>query len=219
MSKWEYLLSLPMIVYINFKLLPFMQAIKLPIIVSRYVKIKALKGKIVFNTPIKFGLIKFGIGGSGTAFYKITVIEHFGTIYCNGKVQFGGGCQICTVDKDSKLILGNNIIFTGECHLVSKKSIIIGDNTIVSWNTQIMDTDFHDIFDENGNVINKDLKIEIGKHVWISSKVTILKGTKIADNVIIAAGSIISGILENENSIYTGLPIKQIKSKIYWGSK
>ena len=79
-----------------------------------------------------------------------------------------------------------------------------------------MDTDFHKILDKNNNLLNKDLDIIIGDNVWIASKVNILKGTNIPNNTVISSGSIIKGILDEENCIYTGLPIKILKSNIIW---
>ena len=45
---------------INFKLLPFKQAKKMPILIFGSVKIGDLSGKIIFNCPIKIGLLLFG---------------------------------------------------------------------------------------------------------------------------------------------------------------
>lgn len=64
--------------------------------------------------------------------------------------------------------------FTGESHIVASEKISIGSDSIVSWNTQILDTDFHKIY-VNGCVTNENEEIIIGNHVWIASGVTILK--------------------------------------------
>ena len=145
-----------------------------------------------------------------------TVIENNGIIYLGNNVKIGGGCQICTVSKNSRLEIKKNVSITSESHIIASKNISIGNDSIISWNTQIMDTDFHKILDKNNNLLNEDLEILIGNNVWIASNVNILKGSNVPNNTVISSGSIIRGFLYEENCIYTGLPIKILKSNIIW---
>lgn len=146
-----------------------------------------------------------------------SVIENTGLIEFGDGVCIGGGCQICTVNKNSELILGNKVSVTSECHICCAKKIVIGAKSIISWNTQIMDTDFHDIR-LDGKLINKDADVFIGKSCWIASRSCILKGTFLADNVIVASNSTISGEVLESNVIVMGLPVKVLKKMLVWGS-
>lgn len=83
-------LGLPKTVFLNFRLLPVGQALKLPIWCTHRTMFKSLKGNVVINSPIKTGMIRFGFGGSGTAKYYSSVIENNGKIVFNGKSNFGG---------------------------------------------------------------------------------------------------------------------------------
>ena len=47
-------------IYINFRLLPFTQAIRLPIVIYGKTKILSLRGRCIIHAPIKFGMIQFG---------------------------------------------------------------------------------------------------------------------------------------------------------------
>lgn len=58
--------------------------------------------------------------------------------------------------------------------------------------------------------------IIVKNHVWIGAKSTILKGTKIVDGSVIGAGSLCTGLLSDEKSIYAGQPAKLIKKNINW---
>ena len=44
-------------------MLPFRQAIKMPIVVSRYTYFYSLSGKIELKSPSRFGMIRFGYFG------------------------------------------------------------------------------------------------------------------------------------------------------------
>lgn len=216
----EIMLGLPKSIVFNFSQLDFNAAVRLPILVSYRTKFKSLKGKIHIEGQCKTGMIRIGLNGtgSGTAYYKPVVIENNGIIVFQGKVSIGGGCQLCTVRKDSKLIVGDKSKFMGECHLVAASLVTIGKDCAISWDTQIMDTDFHHIYGQDGKLLNMDKPVAIGNHVWIGSHSIILKGTALPDEVVIAAGSIISsGSFDiSEGTVLTGLPTRVLKKNIKW---
>ena len=96
-----------------------------------------------------------------------------------------------------------------------KKEILFGKDCLLAWDIDIMDTDFHKVT-QLGSIVNADRKIEIGNHVWIGSRTTLLKGTLILDNIIIAASSLVRGKLTENDSIYAGNPAKLVKNGVSW---
>jgi acetyltransferase-like isoleucine patch superfamily enzyme len=79
----------------------------------------------------------------------------------------------------------------------------------------ITDTDFHAI-QQNGEQINPDQPIIFGDRVWIGMRSTILKGAKIANDIVIGANSLVAHNLNQTHSIYAGQPAKKIKDDISW---
>ena len=78
-----------------------------------------------------------------------------------------------------------------------------------------MDTDFHRLLsNESRQQINIDRSVVIGNHVWIACKSTILKGSNLPDNSVIAAGSTICKNFIGSNSVYTSLG--KIRDDITW---
>lgn len=55
-----------------------------------------------------------------------------------------------------------------------------------------MDHDAHDIFDNYGSKINEDKAVALGNHVWLGSNSTVLKGTQLSADTIVAANSIVT---------------------------
>ena len=103
----------------------------------------------------------------------------------------------------------------GECHLVAANAIEIGTDCAISWDTQIMDTDFHKIYSED-ELINKDKKVCIENHAWIASHVTVNKGAIIPDDCVIASHSLINSKIYEKGILIAGVPGKCLKTSINW---
>ena len=61
----ELVLGIPKSIYVNFRYLPFKQAVRFPILVSNCCKLMTLHGKIRIEAPIKTGMIMLGVGAYG----------------------------------------------------------------------------------------------------------------------------------------------------------
>ena len=152
----------------------------------------------------------------GTSNYDIGILELNGTIELNGNVSLGGGCRICTVNENSILKFGKDVVITGNCHIVATDNISIGDNVLISWNVQMLDSDHHKIYNETNTIINKNKPINIQKKVWICSNVSLLKGANIPKNSIVESGSIVNKSFKDENILIINNEIK--KKNILWKS-
>jgi acetyltransferase-like isoleucine patch superfamily enzyme len=204
-------------IYFNLKYLPFKQAIRFPILISSKVSLRKVSGKIIFNCPIKTGLIQIGFDKVGIFDHKYSrsIWEVYGTVIFNGNAIIGHGSRICVLDGGT-LTIGNNFSITAESSIITSTEVSIGNDCLISWDVLIMDTDFHKILDENDAVINPPQSITIGNKVWIGCRSLVLKGSAIPNNCIIGANSVLSTSLLNENSLYAGIPTRYIKDKIKW---
>ncbi|MEQ8470495.1 MAG: acyltransferase [Marinoscillum sp.] len=133
-----------------------------------------------------------------------------------GKVILGNRVAIWSVFARSKLIVhhggalivGNYSRING-VHISVKQSVIIGRNVRIGPYSLIMDSDFHDI--NHRECSGKSKSIEINDDVWIASNVTILKGVKIGEGSIIAAGAVVTRSVEPYTMV-GGVPARPIKS-------
>ncbi|MGG3709623.1 hypothetical protein ABES27_14835, partial [Heyndrickxia coagulans] len=80
----------------------------------------------------------------------------------------------------------------------------------------IMDTDFHKIITHTNETINSNKEIIIKDKVWIGCRCTILKGTIVEKGNVIAANTVISGIVNHQNSVIGGNPNRLLKNNIKW---
>ena len=181
-------------------------------LIARGVQFKCLKGKIELENK-KIGIVRIGYPSLGTKNDSTTK----GTINISGKLLLRENVSIArgaSIDCGENGILEiGSLMMTGDTKIICKKNIKIGNNCMISLGGYIMDTDFHDIY-KSGNIINYDKPISIGDHCWIGMNCTILKGSSLPNNSIIAAGSTVTKKLEKENCIYFNNEI--IKEDVEW---
>ena len=181
------------------------------------------KSKILVYRQTKVGLVKSG---------KIVVERGYFRVGRNWERENYLNSTL-KIDKSAKLIIHDSFCFYSGCHIsVNTNAILeigsgfannnvsidcfrnikIGNGVVISTGTMIRDSDNHEI-------VYKDYEmskpIVIGDHVWIGMGVIILKGVKIGDGSIIAAGAVVNKDVPT-NCMVAGVPAKIIKRNITW---
>lgn len=193
---------------------PFRIAIKMPILL--YGKIKSIRksGKIEISVPIRRGLIRIGSQGCDMFPDSLTVLDIAGTLrICGESIRIGAGSLI-RVEKNGDITLHNKSCIGAKSIIFSETKIEIGENTITSWECQIMDTDTHSIQDITTKEIYPRTKpVIIGANCWIGNHVLINKGAVIPDGTIVSLNSLCNKdytiqIADKPGAIIGGIPAK-----------
>ena len=141
--------------------------------------------------------------GAGSVFFdpeNIKVGKNF---------SMGIDCKFYAQDKDSRILLGDNIALNDNVTINSDLggSIQIGDNTIIGSGV-VMRASNHNFdntlkpFREQGH---KSGVIKIGANVWLGANVIVLPDVKIGKNVVIGAGSVVTKDIP-DNYLALGIP-------------
>lgn len=96
----------------------------------------------------------------------------------------------------------------------SKQYVEIGD-AVIGPGSYITDTDWHYIFDMNGNFLNPSAPVKLCGHVWLAQAVTVLKGATIGQGSCIGAHSLVRGSIP-PNCLAVGSPAKVVRTGIVW---
>lgn len=96
-----------------------------------------------------------------------------------------------------------------------ESGLSIGEGSQVSWNAQLLDTDFHRITGANGTVRDHTKPIRIGRNVLVGTGAMILKGVELGDGAVVAAGSVVTRAVP-EGTIVAGNPALPIGQSIHW---
>jgi acetyltransferase-like isoleucine patch superfamily enzyme len=98
--------------------------------------------------------------------------------------------NVCFRIEEGNLTIGDKCFFNSNTNVTCMEKISIGDGCQIANNVVIVDHD-HD-YKNSLSAFTKE-EIIIGKGVWIGANSVILKGSKIGDHSVIAAGSIVKG--------------------------
>jgi acetyltransferase-like isoleucine patch superfamily enzyme len=123
------------------------------------------------------------------------------------------GCYI--LNTSGQFTMGERSHLGANCYVnVCHGNITVGDDVAVGPGSSIIAYSNH--YEKGRKVsevrITRDVKI--GNNVFIGGNCTVLPGTVIHDNVVVAAGSVVRGELES-NAIYGGVPCRPIADGWY----
>lgn len=212
---FDYLSGLPKSLYINFRLCKFSDAIKLPIIVSRKVKLVSLKGKATFE-KVRPGIVRIGFGSVETVDFQHerTVLFIRGNIHFKGKAKIGKGSKISIA---GNTYFGKNFHISANSKVICRDEMEFGDNVLISWETLITDTDHHAVIDRlSGERINENKKVTIGNNCWVGARANILKGVHLPQSTVVGTASVVAKSFSDENTCIAGNPAKIVRQNTTW---
>ncbi len=176
---------------------------------------------ILFLRKIKYSFFSNNNNVKGSyKSYQPVVIRGVGKISFGNKVCFGvvnsqgyynSYAYIEARTNESSIVFGNNIHINNGFSIVSEKRIILGDNVLIGFNCQIIDSSFHDLrVDKRFFTDPNPKEVIIKNNVFIANNVTILKGVTIGDNCVISSGSVVTKSFP-ENVLIAGVPAKIVR--------
>ncbi len=146
-------------------------------------------------------------------------------------ISIQGTKNLVECEEGVKLRKGNIQLRGSKCHIIIKKGttfgqvrivnvgvenkVVIGENCLFADNIEIWASDTHSIYNNHGELINKEKSVLIHDHVWVGSHVIIMKGVTIHNDCVIGMGSLVTkSVLAN--TISGGIPNKTLKEDITW---
>lgn len=173
------------------------------------------------STLLGYLLLESIIIGKDVSYQAPVRFSGNGCVAVGDSVKFGyydaprlgnGEILIQARDLNSEVIVGRNTAFSNNVSVVARTSITIGEDCLIGDCVRIVDADFHEIQPAFRHKKSGDVAaVVIGQNVWLGSGVTILKGVKIGNNSVIAAGSLVCSDIA-ENVIAGGVPAKMIRT-------
>lgn len=228
LKRWYEFISLVGIfntLYFNFKVFPFKTAIKFPVLLGKRVQLIGLyKNCISFRDGLvpNFGIVELGITRFPISPTKggYTMVRLFSKsrIVFGSNVKIHSGCSIIA-SLGGIIEFGDNNLINQNSRIYSSCHIKFGNCFRCGWECQVLDSDFHFVYDEEKmRVLNNRKNIIFGDYCWIANRVSVTKGARLPDYSIVASNSLLNGdfgSLKTKGNCFVGSPAKLKRSGLY----
>ena len=126
--------------------------------------------------------------------------------------RFGDGSILLQArTAEASISIGRQTHTSNNLSIIALSQISIGENCRIGDQVVIYDCDFHEVNPETRNASAGELlPVRIGDHVWLGSRVMILKGVTIGDHSVVAAGSVVTSSIP-ARSIAAGTPARVLR--------
>lgn len=119
------------------------------------------------------------------------------------------GREVEIQSRSGSICIGDGVGINAFSRIIAFESISIGDRTAIAQFVSILDHDHR--YSSDRRMSNYDTApIFIGSDVWIGDKATILKGVKIGDGAIVAAGCVVTRDVP-AGAVVAGVPARIIR--------
>lgn len=220
-EKVNALLGLPKSLYYNIKWFGLRKGFFLPILFGRKCIVRVHHdARITLPSNLKTGGIKIGVNygpfGKGRGEHTYFQVQSTGKLGFEGKCNINAG-SIVNIST-GECTLGKQFAANAGFLLSCENQITFGDDVLLGWDCTVIDGDGHSIssIGDEKKIINASKPIRVGNHVWMGAKVTVLKGSEIAQNSIVAYGSIVTQRYADSNVLLCGRPAQIIKECVKW---
>lgn len=200
--------------YVNFRVLPFRQAIRMPIVIIAPVKIRNLSGRCIIKKQIHYKMFCIGtdVDNMPQSFLPAQ-LNIQGTLVLNGFVSLNKGASL-VVWPDATMTLGDDVMICSGVTIKAVNNVTVGNHVMISAGCFIMDSSIHCIY--NTNTMETDCpdgEITIGNNVWLNMYTDVIKWGSVPDGCITTRYSLINKIQDPDdiNCILAGQPAKVIK--------
>jgi acetyltransferase-like isoleucine patch superfamily enzyme len=130
-----------------------------------------------------------------------------------GAVEIVRGTRILIWD-NAQLEIGPESYVNYDAVLSCFDHITIGSKCAISWNTNILDANTHELI-VDGLPRPRSEPVVIGDNVWVGTGATILSGVTIGDGSVVAAGSVVTSDVPSM-ALVAGNPARVIRENVSW---
>ena len=160
---------------------------------------------------LRIGLGSFGLSSADDL--SVVRVRPGAELRCEGVVSLQRGVRV--VVDGGRLTLGHGTNVNGlGTRIVCAQEVTIGAHCTLSWDVQVLDTDFHAIT-VDGVQRPSVAPVRIGDRVWIGTRAVVLKGVTVGDGAVVAAGAVVTADVP-PGAVVAGVPARVVGRADSW---
>lgn len=205
-------MALPRCLWLNLRIFPLRQAVRLPLLVSNRTRVRCRRGGLVLKAEqVRMGMMKVGFHyyQHSDPWWDRTMLTVAGTLEIEGTFLIGAGACV-DVSAGATMKVGDESLIGPRTLVICKKSVELGRRNRLAWCCTLMDSDQHNLVGSEGRC-NADRTIRFADNVWMGCHTVVTKGTQLASNTTVGAGSVVHGVFEEECTVVAGNPARVCK--------
>lgn len=141
---------------------------------------------------------------------RVRIVGHRGRLRVGENVHLATGVRLALCNPSAVIEIGDRVLINWNTKLVAMQRISIGAGSAISWNVSIMDTDLHLIDESEPNA-----PVEIEERVLVCAHAVILKGVRVGEGAVVAAGSVVTRDVA-PRTLVAGAPATVQRENISW---
>jgi tetrahydrodipicolinate N-acetyltransferase len=162
------------------------------------------------------GALRIGLGPFGlTSEHDTSVVRvrPGAELVCDGVVSLQRGIRV--VVDGGRLTIGHGTNVNGlGTRLLCAQEVTIGAGCTLSWDVQVLDTDFH-AMTVDGAERPSVAPVRIGDRVWVGTRALVLKGVTIGDGAVVAAAAVVTSDVP-AGAVVAGVPARVVGRADSW---
>lgn len=125
-------------------------------------------------------------------------------------VSIGKGTLIVSEITDATMVVGDNVQINRSCHIDHTGNLQIGSDTLISEEAVIY-SHSHGV---DPRSVPTPMAKSLGRNCWIGSRAILLENAlSVADDTLIAAGSVVTKSIDEPGGIVAGVPAKRVSDR------
>lgn len=188
--------------------------VKLGKLLSRWVaRLQALRTGLVSSLNARRWLQSCDQVGAKVRVFWRPHIENRGRITLGSRVRLNSNWAPIELVSGPKGVIeiGDGVYINYGSMISARQQVRIGSNVMIGNYCIVADTETPGIGDIPQGPSIEPRAVEIGDGAWLAARVTVLPGSRIGANAVIAAGSVVAGDIP-EGSIAGGIPARVLRA-------
>ncbi len=149
----------------------------------------------------------------GTEMTRVRV-EDGAKLTTRNRVELSYGNTL-SLNRNAEMELG--YFYTGVgANIICEYKMTIGNNVMLGRDVCVFDSDYHKIFNQEGEVINPKREVIIEDNCWLGARSMVLKGSHIREGAIISANSMVMGDVEGNRVFLNKRESRSVGKNIIW---